>query len=240
MMKKTSLITTAIILVTGTANADVPVIDNRNYTIAKKTAETTKDILDVNGKILTKVEETLSAMTGDRKDSSKGFQSLAVGNGFSVSSMPSFDNLMSSGGLDLSGFGSDLGKTVETFMKGLQLVEKISGGLKNQSGDQGYKQLISTVAGVSALVQGTQSAVQTRTESLKSAGEQIGEAKDIKGSIDQNTQLQVQTGLTINELIGVMNGAVQSLQVENQQNLISITNSSQALKWKAPNVGSVK
>lgn len=239
MMKHISLITTAIILMTGAAYADVPVIDNRNYAVAKKTAETTKEILDVNGEILTKVEETLKAMTGDRKDASQGFKSLAVGNGFSVSTMPSYNNLMSSGGLDLSGFG-DIGKTVSAFMEGLKLVQSVSAGLKNQSGDQGYKQLISTVAGVSALVQGTQSAVQTRTDQLKTAGEQIGTATDIKGSIDQNTQLQVQTGLTINELIGVMNGAVQSLQVDNQQNLISITNSSQALKWSAPKIGSVK
>ena len=41
---------------------------------------------------------------------------------------------------------------------------------------------------------------------LETAGGDIGKAEDIKGSIDQNTQLQVQAGLTINELIGVMNG----------------------------------
>ncbi|RVO97608.1 conjugal transfer protein, partial [Sinorhizobium meliloti] len=63
------------------------------------------------------------------------------------------------------------------------------------------------------------------------AGANIGQAKDIKGSIDQNTQLQVQAGLTINELIGVMNGAVSSLQADNQRLLTDISNSKKALTY---------
>ena len=62
--------------------------------------------------------------------------------------------------------------------------------------------------GVAALVTGSQQAVETRRGAFEQAGQQIGTAQDINGSIDQNTQLQVQAGLTINELIGVMNGAV--------------------------------
>lgn len=50
-------------------------------------------------------------------------------------------------------------------------------------------------------------------------------------SIDQNTQLQVQTGLTINEMIGVMNGAVGSLQAQNQRRLVDISNTKKALTY---------
>ncbi|RVG41609.1 conjugal transfer protein, partial [Sinorhizobium meliloti] len=67
--------------------------------------------------------------------------------------------------------------------------------------------------------------------SFEQAGANIGQAKDIKGSIDQNTQLQVQAGLTINELIGVMNGAVSSLQADNQRRLTDISNSKKALTY---------
>ncbi|TIX02922.1 MAG: conjugal transfer protein, partial [Mesorhizobium sp.] len=63
------------------------------------------------------------------------------------------------------------------------------------------------------------------------AGQNIGQAQDIKGSIDQNTQLQVQAGLTINELVGVMNGAVSSLQADNQRRLTDISNSKKALSY---------
>ncbi|TIS83807.1 MAG: conjugal transfer protein, partial [Mesorhizobium sp.] len=73
--------------------------------------------------------------------------------------------------------------------------------------------------------------VQTRKSAFEQAGQSIGQAQDIKGSIDQNTQLQVQAGLTINELIGVMNGAVSSLQADNQRRLTDISNSKKALSY---------
>ncbi|TIW38394.1 MAG: conjugal transfer protein, partial [Mesorhizobium sp.] len=91
--------------------------------------------------------------------------------------------------------------------------------------------LMNTVLGVSALVTGSQKAVTTRRSALEQAGQSIGQAQDIKGSIDQNTQLQVQAGLTINELIGVMNGAVGSLQADNQRRLTDISNSKKALTY---------
>ena len=71
----------------------------------------------------------------------------------------------------------------------------------------------------------------TRRASFEQAAGQIGQSRDIKGSIDQNSQLQVQTGLTLNELIGTMNGAVTSLQAENQRRLVDISNSKKALSY---------
>ncbi len=73
----------------------VPVIDAANYEVAKQTSVTTDKILGTNKEILTTVEETLKAVTGDRGGDANQMQNLAVGNGFSVSSMPSFDSLMS-------------------------------------------------------------------------------------------------------------------------------------------------
>ncbi|RUW82208.1 conjugal transfer protein, partial [Mesorhizobium sp. M8A.F.Ca.ET.023.01.1.1] len=123
-------------------------------------------------------------------------------------------------------------KIATTFINGLQLVKSLSG--KSNSGfssDKSYEELMNTVLGVSALVTGSQQAVTTRRSALEQAGQSIGQAQDIKGSIDQNTQLQVQAGLTINELIGVMNGAVGSLQADNQRRLTDISNSKKALTY---------
>ena len=86
--------------------------------------------------------------------------------------------------------------------------------------------------GVSALINGSQQAVETRRSALESAGQSIGKAEDIKGSIDQNTQLQVQTGLTLNEMIGVLNGGVQSLHAENQRKLTDMSNTRKALRYE--------
>ncbi|MEE9909961.1 type IV secretion system protein [Brucella intermedia] len=212
----------------------VPVIDAANYEVAKQTSATTDKILGTNKEILTTVEETLKAVTGDRGGDANQMQNLAVGNGFSVSSMPSFDSLMSGGVPNFGSMGGDIAKVASTFINGLQLVKNLSGQANSSfSGDKSYEQMVNTVLGVAALVNGSQQAVTTRRSAFEQAGQSIGQAKDIKGSIDQNTQLQVQAGLTINELIGVMNGAVSSLQADNQRRLTDISNSKKVLTYNA-------
>lgn len=212
----------------------VPVIDAANYEVAKQTSVTTDKILGTNKDILTTVEETLKAVTGDRGGDANQMQNLAVGNGFSVSSMPSFDSLMSGGVPNFGSMGGDIAKVASTFINGLQLVKNLSGQANSSfSGDKSYEQMVNTVLGVAALVNGSQQAVTTRRSAFEQAGQNIGQAKDIKGSIDQNTQLQVQAGLTINELIGVMNGAVSSLQADNQRRLTDISNSKKVLTYSA-------
>ena len=212
----------------------VPVIDAANYEVAKQTSATTDKILGTNKEILTTVEETLKAVTGDRGGDANQMQNLAVGNGFSVSSMPSFDSLMSGGVPNFGSMGGDIARVASTFINGLQLVKNLSGQANSSfSGDKSYEQMVNTVLGVAALVNGSQQAVTTRRSAFEQAGQSIGQAKDIKGSIDQNTQLQVQAGLTINELIGVMNGAVSSLQADNQRRLTDISNSKKVLTYSA-------
>lgn len=231
-MKRSILTACSVLFASAAWASGVPVIDGANLKVAKETAMTTDKILNTNKDILSTVEDTLKAVTGDRGGDANQLQNLAVGNGFSVSSMPSFDSIMSGGVPNFGGMGGDISKIATTFINGLQLVKSLSG--KSNSGfssDKSYEELMNTVLGVSALVTGSQKAVTTRRSALEQAGQSIGQAQDIKGSIDQNTQLQVQAGLTINELIGVMNGAVGSLQADNQRRLTDISNSKKALTY---------
>lgn len=231
-MKSLTLVAGLTLLTAGAANADVPVIDKTNYKIAKETAETTDKILDTNKNILSTVEDTLKAVTGDRGGTAQPLQNLAIGQGFSVSSMPSLDSLIKGGVPDFGNMSGDVARVATTFINGLQLVKSLSGKENSDfSGDKSYEQLINTVLGVSALINGSQQAVETRRSAFEQAGQQIGKAEDIKGSIDQNTQLQVQSGLTLNEMIGVMNGAVTSLQAENQRRLTDISNTKKTLSY---------
>lgn len=231
-MKLLKLTAALALLPLGVAKADVPVIDKQNYAIAKETAETTTKILDTNSNILTTVQDTLKAVTGDRSSTSQPLQNLAIGQGFSVASMPTLDNLIKGGVPDFGNMSGDISKVATTFINGLQLVKSLSGKENSDfSGDKSYEQLVNTVLGVSALINGSQKATETRRSAFEAAGQRIGTAEDIKGSIDQNTQLQVQSGLTLNEMIGVMNGAVSSLQADNQRRLTDISNSKKALAY---------
>ena len=231
-MKLTTITAALVLLPIANVLADVPVIDRQNYEIAKQTANTTDRILDTNKNILTTVEDTLKAVTGDRGSTAEPLQNLAIGQGFSVSSMPSLDSLIKGGVPDFGNMSGDVSKVATTFINGLRLVKSLSGKENSGfSGDKSYEQLVNTVLGVSALINGAQKATETRRSAFEAAGQQVGKAEDIKGSIDQNTQLQVQSGLTLNEMIGVMNGAVTSLQAENQRRLTDISNSKKALTY---------
>jgi hypothetical protein len=218
---------------TTPAAADIPVIDKTNYAVARDTAEKTGKILDTNKEILTTVEETLKAVTGDRGGEAGSLKDLAIGNGFSVSSVPSFESILKSGIADFGSLDAKIVEAATLFINGLQLVRSLSG--KDDSSlasDKSYEELMKTVMGVSALITGAQQAVETRRTALESAGGEIGQAEDIKGSIDQNTQLQVQTGLTLNEMIGVLNAGVQSLHAENQRKLTDMSNTRKALQYE--------
>ena len=217
------------ILAASAAQAQVPVIDAANFNVAQQTARTTDEILNTNREVLDTVTETLAAVTGDRGSEASSMQDLAVANGFSVGGIPSGQDLMS-GGLPDFGNMNDIVGVATQFINGLELVQRLSReGQQRTSGDQSYEEMVNTVLGVAALITGAQQGVENRTEAFQQASAQIGQAEDIKGSIDQNTQLQVQSGLTINELIGVMNGAVSSLQADNQRILTDMSNTRQTL-----------
>lgn len=218
---------------TAPAAADIPVIDKTNYAVARDTAEKTGKILDTNKEILNTVEETLKAVTGDRGSDARSLKDIAIGNGFSVSSVPSFESVMKGGIADFGALNPKVVEAATFFINGLQLVRSLSGKDNSSiASDRSYEELMKTVMGVSALITGSQQAVETRRSALERAGGEIGKAEDIKGSIDQNTQLQVQTGLTLNEMIGVLNGGVQSLHAENQRKLTDMSNTRKALRYE--------
>lgn len=226
---KRLIVTVGALLAASTAHAQVPVIDAANFNVAQQTARTTDQILSTNQEVLQTVTDTLAAVTGDRGSDASSMQDLAVSNGFSVGAIPSGQSLMSGGMPDFGNMNDVVGVATQ-FINGLELVQRLSReGQQRTSGDQSYEEMVNTVLGVAALITGSQQGVESRTQAFQQASQQIGQAEDIKGSIDQNTQLQVQSGLTINELIGVMNGAVSSLQADNQRILTDMSNTQQAL-----------
>lgn len=239
-MRKKSIIVTAILCVglasPITAYGQKAVFDQRNYKVAKDTANTTEKILDTNKDVLKTVNETLKAVTGERGNVAGQLNNIAIGQGFSVSSVPRFDDILAGGVPNFGQLSPEIAKTTAAFMNGLKLVKSLSGKQNSDyANDKSYAEMVRSLASVSALVTGAQSGVSGRRQALEQASAKIGTATDVKGSIDQNTQLQVQTGLTTNELIGVMNGAVESLAAENQRRLTEISQTRKFLTYEPAN-----
>jgi hypothetical protein len=100
-------------------------------------------------------------------------------------------------------------------------------GDQRHPADSAYQNSVNVAATLSGLIDSTQGVIQTRSSAFASGGQQIGKAADLKGSVDQNTQIQIQTGQTINELTGVVNNAAAAA---NQQNLDRIAAESAATR----------
>jgi hypothetical protein len=201
------------------AQAQVPVIDSANLTKATEIATSTQQILTLDREIMQFTQRTLQAVTGDRSSLAQGsLAQMALGGGFSMGQAPSLGQVIAGGALSFSGLGAESQNMVSQLINGLQLVQTITGQTGSQAhpADAAYRNAVNVAATLSGLISSTEGAVRQRSSSFTQGGAQIGSAPDLKGSVDQNTQVQVQTGHTINELTGVVNTAATAA---NQANL---------------------
>ena len=216
------------------AAAQVPVIDSANFAKAQEIATSTQAILNSDQQILQYTQRTLSAVTGDRSSQAQGsLAQMALGGGFSMAQAPSLGSVISGGALSFAGMSANSQNMVSTLINGLQLVQTITGLASGQTNpvDTAYKNSVNVAATLSGLIASTQSATQSRSQAFTTGGQQIGTAQDLKGSVDQNTQVQIQTGQTVNELNGVVNNAVTAANQANLDRLAAASAVARAMKF---------
>ena len=221
-------------LISAGARAQVPVIDSTNLAKAQEIATSTQQILTADQSILQFTQKTLQAVTGDRASVAQGsLAQMALGGGFSIAQAPSLGSVISGGALSFAGMGSGSQNIVSTLINGLQLVKTITGltGGQTHPVDTAYKNSVNVAATLSGLISATQGAVQKRSSAFTQGGQMIGQAPDLKGSVDQNTQIQVQTGLTINELNGVVNDAAAAANQANLDRIAAESAAARAMKF---------
>lgn len=236
-MKSCPIILIAAMVHAGSALADVPVIDNSNLTIAKKNAENTGEIMKTNTDILAKTKDILTALSGAR-DGSMGMASTGLGGKLSISAAPSFSSIMNGGTLSFGGLGSDAQNMAATLINGLQLVKQVKSIIDGKDAgaiNNAFSGAVNTAALLSALTEQASKAATQREQSLLSATGQIGSAEDVKGSVDANTRMQLETARTINELIGVSNGAVSALNSDMQMRLTQQSETAKMLQYQDVN-----
>jgi len=146
---------------------------------------------------------------------------------------PSLGSVISGGTLSFAGLGAGSQNIVSALINGLQLVETITGLTAGQAhpADTAYRNSVNVAATLSGLIDSTQGAVQQRSAAFVQGGQQIGQAQDLKGSVDQNTQVQIQTGQTINELNGVVNNAAAAANQANLDRIAAESAVARAMKF---------
>jgi hypothetical protein len=237
-MNRLILSSLSLVAMTSASFAAIPVIDSANLAQAAQITENTQQIMESDAKIMEHTQKTLAAVTGDRTSDSGEMANLALGD-FKMGAAPDLGSVISGGVLSFAGMGQGSQENVAKLINAMQLVKSISGlaGEDMKEFDKVYESFVNVTATVMGLVDSTQGAVTSRSDSYTSAAQKIGSAPDLKGSIDQNSQIQAQNGMTVNELIGTMNTATTAI---NQQNLDAIARQSALTKvtekaqWNLP------
>jgi hypothetical protein len=228
-MKRTVAASLFLVASTALGNAQIAVIDGANLDVARENAENTNSIMKTNEDILEKSKEILQALSGTR-NGSLGIGQQGLGGGMSIASAPSFGSVLNGGTLSFGGLGGQAQQIAGAVINGLQLVKQLKAVMEGE--DPGavnslYNGSVNTSALLAALTQQASQGVTTREQSLHSATGQIGQAENVKGSVDENTRMQLETARSINELIGVQNGAVSAL---NEDLKFRLTQQSQVQK----------
>ncbi len=233
-MRPRLLLSGLAIAIASPVFAQVPTRDDANLAKAQEIASTTRQILAADQQIMQHTQRTLAAVTGDRSSQAQGsLAQMALGGGFSMGSAPSLGSVISGGTLSFAGMGSGSQNIVSSLINGLQLVQTITGlvGGKTHPVDTAYKNSVNVAATLSGLIDSTQGAVRQRSQAFSQGGQEIGKAQDLKGSVDQNTQVQIQTGQTINELSGTVNTAAAAANQANLDRLAAESAAARAMKF---------
>lgn len=233
-MRPRLLLSGLAIAIASPVFAQVPTRDDANLAKAQEIASTTRQILAADQQIMQHTQRTLAAVTGDRSSQAQGsLAQMALGGGFSMGSAPSLGSVISGGTLSFAGMGSGSQNIVSSLINGLQLVQTITGlvGGKTHPVDTAYKNSVNVAATLSGLIDSTQGAVRQRSQAFSQGGQEIGKAQDLKGSVDQNTQVQIQTGQTINELSGTVNTAAAAANQANLDRLAAESAATRAMKF---------
>lgn len=225
--------TLAGLLVITTAQAQVPVLDDANLIKAQETASNTKQILSTDQDILSNVQKTLQAVTGDRSSLAQGsLAQMALGGGFSMGQAPSLGSVISGGPLSFAGLGGNSQSIISTLISGLQLVKSLSGQQTPLPADQAYTNSSNVAATIVGLINSTQGTVKDAGAAYTTGAQQIGVSPDVKGSIDQNSQIQAQNGQSIVQLNGTVNTAAAAANQANLDRIAQMSAAARAMQFK--------
>jgi hypothetical protein len=233
-MKKIILGTAMGLLLSMAAYAQVPVTDAANTTVNEQIKQLTSQIQGDTTIIKDNTMRTLQAITGDRTQDATQFSSLATGGGFSMSQAPDFSSILQGNKASFGGVGGQFQNLAAQVINGLNLVKMVKDAVTGgelTGANQAYNQGVQTITALTAVTEAMNAASKERTNAFTGAAGQIGMAQDLKGALEQNTQMVLQGNQTANEAVGALNNAV---VLETQRYRAGLAASSQSLRTFAP------
>lgn len=222
----------ALVCLMGSAvHAQVPVTDAANTKESMQIKELSRRIQSDTSIVKDNTTKTLQAITGDRTQDASQFSRLATGQGFSMGQAPDFASILQGNQSSFGAIDGVFQNNAAQLINGLNLVKSLvdqfEGGATANS--KSYDQAVQTLTTLTALTDAMNSSAKQRTTSFQGASEQIGRAKDLKGALEQNTQMVLQGNQTTNEAVGSLNNQVHLLSEQQRAGIAAMSERNKAL-----------
>jgi len=98
--------------------------------------------------------------------------------------------------------------------------------------DKAFLNSSNTASLILGLINSTQGTVQNASTAYTTGAQQIGSSPDVKGSIDQNSQIQAQNGQSIVQLNGAVNTAAAAANQANLDRIAALSAAARAMQFK--------
>ncbi|WP_025090749.1 hypothetical protein [Brucella intermedia] len=194
------------------------VFDPLNAIENEKIINNTESIIEKNASILSTVNKTLKAVTGERRADAATAKNAAHGKGFSTSDAPTTAQAATEDALE---------KILETLKTEFTITGKTDEETKQPILEAEAKSTLD----MNALIKGIVAATKARKKALEATSNKIGDTKDVKGSLDQNSQIQLQNGVILNEIVGMNNQILSSNQMQQRRRVTDVLNSMKAMSY---------
>jgi len=234
ILYRTTLSIGVFSLVVNSASAQLATYDAAVHRQTQQVTQHTSEILKSSSEIQKQTEAILKAVSGTRGDA-QSIANAALGGSFNFGQAPAFSDVLGGGAMNWGQLNDDIQKTASALINGLRLVKSLSGkeGMANNSSTQAaYESAIGLTTSLVGIVSGSQTAVTQRSRQFQNIAGEIGKTQDIKGSIDFNTQMQLQTAQTTNEAIGAITAISAAEQSRLMQSLAEESGSADLLRYK--------
>ncbi len=211
-MRIHTIIFSTIIAVLSTSNAFSQVVfDPLNYTANNSIDTTSKSILTKNTEIRTDTENILKKATKISEDLAKTLEAITKPRTPDTTTQTA---AQTTGDDDFT----RMEKTIDAlilYSDGIKQQYETRITKDNKSNKDPLVENVSrTTTDISSFVKGTLALLKIRKKNYIAMAQNIGQTKDIKDSIDQNSEIQAQNGLLLNELAGISNNMLASNQTD--------------------------
>ncbi|RZS70623.1 hypothetical protein EV217_5325 [Phyllobacterium myrsinacearum] len=230
-MKAVFYVLVCSILTTSAATAQVRVRDAENIRLASQIGELSRQIQADTSLVKDHTHRTLQAVTGERGQDAALFAKLATGQGFSMAGAPDLAAILQANQAAFGGIGAPFQNSAAKLINGLNLVKSLADQFGNgaTASSRNYDQAVRSLTTMAALTDAMNAAARQRSEGFDDAARHVGAAGDLKGALEQNTQMVLQGNQTTNEAVGSLNSQVHLLSEQQRAGIAAMSERNRAL-----------